>query len=332
MSNDAAGPPRTSQSNLTVQSLADWYIGRFASTESHTARAKRLDVDHFLQFLKRHRRKKSIEELRASDWDHSSTEAFVENRLSIGESPATVARRLATLKHMGRILAEQRADFVNPARDVKPPRIEVLRPKALAESEVIQIRESAPRISKNPRSFSAIRNSLLFNFLIETGLRLDEVRLLRRHQLSENLEWISQVRTKGKRFRNVYISSGLRGQIVHYLERRESELARVAPALSPAKEKRLPLFISNYGSQSDDPDSFLLSPKTIWRIIRSMTVDTRLHPHLLRHTFAIELLESSKDIRLVAQALGHSDVRVTMRYTERTDEEIAKAIEKKGKS
>jgi len=54
----------------------------------------------------------------------------------------------------------------------------------------------------------------------------------------------------------------------------------------------------------------------------------------LRHTYATELLEDSKDIRLVAQALGHSDVRITMRYTERGNEEVAAAVERarKGKN
>jgi integrase/recombinase XerC len=91
---------------------------------------------------------------------------------------------------------------------------------------------------------------------------------------------------------------------------------------------RLPLFLSGHGASSGDVDSFLMSPKSIWRVVRQHSVDTKLHPHLLRHTFATELLDSSRDIRLVAQALGHSDVRVTMRYTERTDEEVAKAIER----
>jgi site-specific recombinase XerD len=47
----------------------------------------------------------------------------------------------------------------------------------------------------------------------------------------------------------------------------------------------------------------------------------------MRHTFAHRLLETTNDIRLVAQALGHSDVRVTMKYTERTDEDVARAME-----
>jgi integrase/recombinase XerD len=48
----------------------------------------------------------------------------------------------------------------------------------------------------------------------------------------------------------------------------------------------------------------------------------------LRHTYATNLLDDSRDIRLVAQALGHSDVRITMRYTERGNEEVAEALEK----
>jgi site-specific recombinase XerD len=70
-----------------------------------------------------------------------------------------------------------------------------------------------------------------------------------------------------------------------------------------------------------------MGAKSIWRVIRNSSVQTKLHPHLLRHTYATELLGDSRDIRLVAQALGHSDVKVTMRYTERGNEEIAQALE-----
>jgi site-specific recombinase XerD len=71
-----------------------------------------------------------------------------------------------------------------------------------------------------------------------------------------------------------------------------------------------------------------MGSKSVWRAIRNYSLETKLHPHLLRHTFAVDLLDNSKDIRLVAQALGHSDVRITMRYTERGKEEVANAVEK----
>jgi integrase/recombinase XerC len=151
------------------------------------------------------------------------------------------------------------------------------------------------------------------------------------HQIDEKLEWLEEVRTKGRRFRNVYIPSAAKPLLESYLEARKHELKRFFPRLTEGASNRLPVFVSTHSAQSGDPDSFFMGAKSVWRAVRNCSVDTKLHPHLLRHTFATGLLDSSRDIRLVAQALGHSDVRITMRYTERTNEEVAEAIEKRGK-
>ncbi|MDZ4785307.1 MAG: tyrosine-type recombinase/integrase, partial [bacterium] len=97
-------------------------------------------------------------------------------------------------------------------------------------------------------------------------------------------------------------------------------------------DKTLPLFISTYGAKINNAESFLMGAKTIWRAINELSNQTKLHPHLLRHCYALDLLNSSNDIRLVAQALGHGDVRITMRYTERTEEQVAEALEKSRKT
>ena len=112
-----------------------------------------------------------------------------------------------------------------------------------------------------------------------------------------------------------------------YLKRREQELKKFYPDLKPSQDSRLPVFISTYKAKAIEPDSFVMGAKTLWRSINELSKEFHLHPHLLRHSFALNLLESSKDVRLVSQALGHSDVRVTMRYTHRADEEMAKAVE-----
>jgi integrase len=164
--------------------------------------------------------------------------------------------------------------------------------------------------------------------LLDTGLRADEVRTLKRSQLDDKLEWIREVKTKGRRFRDVYISSGMREQLREYLTTRTEQLKRVFPTLTPVTDAKLPVFVSLHGAKPNDPNSFHMGPKSVWRAIRSYSVETKLHPHLLRHTFAVDLLDNSKDIRLVAQALGHSDVRITMRYTERGKEEVAEALER----
>ena len=109
------------------------------------------------------------------------------------------------------------------------------------------------------------------------------------------------------------------------------ELERFYKKLPMDLNKAHPVFISSYNCTPGQADSFMMGAKSIWRAINEMSAEIHLHPHLLRHSYALELLDSSRDVRLVAQALGHSDVRITMRYTERRDEEVAAAIEQRCK-
>lgn len=315
-----------------LKPLFDSYLKYYAQGSSHTARAKRLDINHFLRFLLRLRALSKAEKLRLSDWDHSSVQRFVEHCLKHSEAPATVARRLATLKHMGRTLSEKITGFVNPAREVKTPKVNTQKPKALSAQELNKVRAQLSTRVSQKKSFGRFRNRVIFELMLETGLRAEEARLLKYSQLDEKLEWLKNVRTKGKRYRNVYINSKIRDLLKEYLVQREVELTRLVGKINRSDSKNLALFISGYSASLNDPESFLLGAKTLWRAINELSTERKLHPHLLRHSFALDLLEHSNDIRLVAQALGHSDVRTTMRYTERKDEEVALAIERKNRA
>lgn len=322
--------PSESVGALPLGAVVTEYLKNFAAGTGHTARAKQLDTDRFLEFLRRYHGAAEIDSLSVAMWDFSATQRFVDESLKAGEAPTTVSRRLATLKHMGRVLSERIPGFVNPARDVKPPRLHNLRPKSVSTNEIEEIKEKAARNRAEKSSFNRIRNETLLLLLLDTGLRAEEIRTLRIGQLDlQGLEWIRQVRTKGRRFRDVYVTTVMRTALKAYLEARTHELRRFFPSLNPSTDAKLPLFISSYGASASNLQSFELSPKSVWRIIRGFSVDTKLHPHLLRHTYAVDLLDDSKDIRLVAQALGHSDVRITMRYTERSNEEVAAALEKR---
>lgn len=313
--------------NSAFLNVVDSYIRYYAAGSSHTSRAKRLDLEKFVEHLTKFHALSKSEKLKVKHWDYSAVQRFVEDLLSGGEAPATVARRLATVKHMGRTLAEKARDFINPAKDVKPPLIKPPRPKAIDEKEVEKVRKVASRRFEDKDSFIRLRNQTLFEFMLDTGLRADEVRLLKLSQLDDKLEWIENVRTKGKRFRNVYITSEMRPKLAYYLEARDKKLKQFYQKLSPAKNKILPVFISTYGATAGKAETFLMGAKTIWRAVNELTAETALHPHLLRHSYALDLLESTGDLRIVAQALGHSDIRTTMRYTERRDQEIAEALE-----
>jgi integrase/recombinase XerC len=320
----------------SLKKVIENYIRYYASGAGHTARAKRYDLEYFLLFLAGS--EAQLEHVQVSEWTMQRTKDFVDFRLSLGESPATVARRLATIKHFGRTLAERLPGYINPAREVKSPNHILPRPRGLTHAEVELLREAAKlQVERRSRSFSSLRNRFLLELLLATGLRADEVRLLFLSQLSDDRHWLKNVKTKGKRFRNVYLDSEIRELLLEYLEERQIFLEEKFSA-GVAAEPRLSLIVSTYGAVIERPESFSMSPKGIWAAIAAigelasvMTPDTKvkIHPHRLRHTFAHGLLNTSNDIRLVAQALGHSDVRTTMRYTERTEDEVARAIERK---
>ena len=317
--------------NSSLELTVERYIQYYASSNSHTSRAKQLDLGHFLKFLAKLKGYSTPEKLKVSDWDTSSVQRFVDSSLAKGEAPATVARRLATLKHMGRTLAETIPGFINPAREVRTPKMNILRPQSLQLEEIIEVKKRAMERLSEKNNFTRLRNETLFYTLLSTGLRADEVRLLKLSQIDDNLEWIHNVRTKGRRYRNVYITSDLRPVLMQYLEEREAKLLQVYKKLTRSESRALPVFISLYGAKVGEHDTFYMGAKSIWRAINELSTSVSLHPHLLRHSFAMELLKNSTDIRLVSQALGHSDVRTTMRYTERREDEIAQALEASSK-
>jgi integrase/recombinase XerD len=323
--------------------VVESYVRYYASGDGHTARAKRYDLEHFLKFLAGPGGLPEL--LRVGDWTMQKTADFVDRRINIGEAPSTVSRRLATIKHLGRTLAERVPGFINPAREVKGPAISMTKPKGLSRSEVELLLQAADEhCLRNNNSFASRRNRFLLLLLLRTGLRADEARLLVASQLSEDGAWLKNVKTKGKKFRNVYLDSFVQDELAHYMLEREAEIRAKTPGyfqLNSSERGRFPVFVSGYRASVLRPESFGLSSKSVWRIISdfgylakqcSKDPTVNLHPHKLRHTFAHGLLDSSKDVRLVAQALGHSDVRTTMRYTERTEEEVAAAIERKAAS
>lgn len=330
---------RLGQQNLL--GVVESYLKYYASGDGHTAKAKQYDLKYFIEFLSQEN-SLPIERIPVAVWTMQATKDYVDQRLSLGEAPTTVNRRLATLKHFGRTLAERVHGFINPAREVKGPSISASKPHGLSADEINLLKQAAEQeVLRKSGSFISIRNQFLMELLFATGLRADEVRLLLIAQIDDQLEWLKNVRTKGRKFRNVYVESSIRSLFKDYLIARERELLRQHPGFLDLPEKtraRFPVLISLYGSRIEDPKSYGLAPKSIWRVVSSIgklasSLSTsslpNLHPHKLRHTFAHGLLDSSKDVRLVAQALGHSDVRTTMRYTERSEEQLAKAIEAK---
>lgn len=307
--------------NFPLATVVSSYITYYACGDSHTAKAKRYDLDHFFDFLSQrcNANPNHNGEVKVGDWTLQATKEYIAHRLSLGDSPSTVSRRLATVKHLGRTLAERVSGFVNPAREAKAPILQIAKPKGLSATEIRAIREAAiDRLAAyaslqgsaegkdcEPMAlFIYMRNYALLEVLLSTGLRADEVRQLRMKQLTTDLSWLKNVQTKGKKFRNVYIEKRLRQILEDYLSRRAAilfplvEKFKLANGIANKQEEleaNIPIFISVKSADCSVPATFGLSPKTLWRIIAefgtraralSPELATAIHPHLLRHTFA----------------------------------------------
>jgi site-specific recombinase XerD len=193
--------------------------------------------------------------------------------------------------------------------------IEVLPPETIELPKVprrdieILSYEELERLLKAPQgnNLRALRDRAILETLFSTGLRLAELCKLKRY-LNLNQGEIS-VRGKGDKLRVVFLSEKAKKALKEYLEKRQD-----------AEEA---LFVSlNKNNQVIGP----ISPRAVQRLVdryaRSAGIAKKVHPHVLRHAFATDLLINGADLRAVQELLGHANISTTQIYTHLTNKEL----------
>ena len=218
-----------------------------------------------------------------------------------GLSPATLARRIAAGRAFFRHeqLIGARSD--NPAAALDGPRRIRRLPRTLSPAEAERLIDAAAGTS--PRS---LRDQALVELLYGAGLRVSEAVGLDRTgvDLEERL-----VRCTGKGGKERIVPIGRRAA-----EALRRYLARGRPFLD--RRHRPELFLNAQGGPLTRAGAFLI----LRRLAERAGLDpTRIHPHLLRHSFATHLLEGGADLRSVQEMLGHADLATTELYTHVTD-------------
>lgn len=198
--------------------------------------------------------------------------------------------------------------------DTLPPdKVELARthrPKVefLSENELARLLEQ-PDTSTSV----GLRDRAIMELLFSSGLRVSEMADLNRDHINlERREFM--VRGKGQKDRPVFISPEAAGWVQRYLQSRS--------------DNYVPLFIHYWGSTHDlDDGSYTrLSTRSIQRNIakygKLAGITKRVTPHILRHSFATNLLRNGADVRSVQAMLGHSDISTTQIYTHVTDPQL----------
>jgi integrase/recombinase XerD len=228
-------------------------------------------------------------------------ERYVAELRAEGLSGATIARRIASLRSFFRHLVLIGAVDGNPAAELELPRRTRRLPRALSPAEAERLIDAA--VGTTPR---ALRDRALVELLYGAGLRVGEAVALEKGgvDLDQRL-----VRTVGKGGKERVVPVGR--QAVEALRR---YLSRGRPHLD--RRHRPELFLNAKGGPLTRAGAFLILRKLA---AKAGLEPERIHPHLLRHSFATHLLEGGADLRSVQEMLGHADLATTELYTHVTD-------------
>jgi len=285
------------------------------NVSAHTVTAYRSDLTQFIDHAA------SAIGLRARDLEpaalnRAAIRSFLAHVHGQGQSRATAARKLASVRTFLRHLRREELIDDDPGALVPTPKREVRMPTHLSEEEMSHLLNAPSDDSSLGR-----RDRAILELFYASGLRRSELAGLDLEDLNLSARMV-RVLGKGGKQRLVPFNKSAAGTIRSYLKDRE-RLIRESPAeagprglaralaRATRQPKRNPVFVNYRGAR--------LTVRSIDRLVqRHMSAwSSRLgvSPHALRHSFATHLLQRGADLRAIQELLGHSRLSTTQRYT-----------------
>ncbi|MEK7104717.1 MAG: tyrosine-type recombinase/integrase [Patescibacteria group bacterium] len=204
-----------------------------------------------------------------------------------------------------------------------PDRIELAKIKERS-LDLITVEELNRLLSgPNGSDLKNLRDKAILELFFSTGLRVSELASLNRDLDLSKGEF--SIRGKGEKVRVVFLSDSAKRAIKEYLAKRKD------------MEEAMFVNISNKGqSLKKSPRTILgnqrLTPRSIERTVKYYAIKTgiskKVTPHIIRHSFATDLLQNGADIRSVQMMLGHSNISTTQIYTHITDKQLQEVHKK----
>ena len=268
---------------------------------SHTVSAYRRDIKHFI-------RGHDLDEAQPVNWDNikqADIRRCVARLHRQGLSGKSLQRWLSSIRSLFNYLCRFHRATNNPAVGVPAPKAAKRLPKTLNVDEIDQLLKTntdntASSDNKLSRQRLLNRDIAIMELMYACGLRLSELSGLD----LQDIDWQQKVITvtgKGRKQRRIPFGRKAEEALNRWLKQR----------LITASENESALFVSLRGTR--------ISNSSIQKRLKKMALEhglnTNVNPHMLRHSFASHVLESSKDLRAVQELLGHANLTSTQIYT-----------------
>ena len=226
-----------------------------------------------------------------------------------GLAGSSIQRSLSACRSFFNYLGREQGQQRNPATAVQAPRSPRKLPKTLDADQVSKY------LVFNKESDIALRDCAIAELFYSSGLRLAELVAINLHDIDRSSQLLT-VTGKGNKTRTVPVGSVALVAIDQWLG--------VRPATSANADGAKALFTSNRGTR--------ISVRSIQARLklqgRKSGMHQDVHPHMLRHSFASHMLESSGDLRAVQELLGHANISTTQVYTHLDFQHLAKVYDK----
>ncbi len=214
-----------------------------------------------------------------------------------GVVKSSIARKLSAIRSFYRYLVREELVSANPLEKVSSPKLDRRLPLFLTVEETVRLLEAPDRSTPQ-----GLRDRALLELLYAAGLRVSELESLNLEQLNTETNEI-RVWGKGSKERIVLIGAPAAQALTDYL-------THGRPTLLGGRKANA-VFLNQYGGR--------LPARRIQKILDKYTkkagIGKKVHPHVLRHTFATHLLDGGADLRVVQELLGHAQLATTQVYT-----------------
>ena len=279
----------------------------------NTVKAYRHDLTHLVGYLQ------AREILSWAAFTSHQLRHYVALNHRQGISGKSQQRRLSAFMTFYHYLIAEGLARKNPALGLAAPKSPKKLPKTLDTDQVSQLLNTASATPGNTdpvktdlvktglvrKRWHSLRDHAMLELFYSSGLRLSELVGADLHSVDWH-DGTIRVLGKGSKERLVPVGSAALQALNSWLSIRED-----LPTNNKTIEDSLALFLSERGKR--------INPRTVQRRVRKWAamqgIQGTLHPHMLRHSFASHLLESSQDLRAVQELLGHADISTTQIYT-----------------